>query len=178
MIYLANYTSPIGKLIIAVKNEKLIGLWIENQKYEKQGMKEEMVVDENNQTIIKVKKWLDRYFAKENPKIEPVGSNFRKIVCNTLTEISYGNITTYKEISKKVAKILEKETMSAQAVGQAIAHNPISIIIPCHRVIGTNKSLTGYAGGLDRKTFLLKHEQVDEKMYLEKDNFDHGKSAK
>ena len=115
--------------------------------------------------MLKAKKWLDRYFKGEKPQIseldlEPIGSDFAKNVWKLLCEIPYGEVTTYGEIAKKVAKIMNKSTMSAQAVGGAVGHNPISIIIPCHRVIGTNGSLTGYAGGIDKKIFLLKHEGV------------------
>ena len=108
---------------------------------------------------------MDRYFKGEKPQIfeldvEPSGSDFAKNVWKLLCEIPYGEVTTYGKIAKKVAKIMNKNTMSAQAVGGAVGHNPISIIIPCHRVIGSNGSLTGYAGGIDKKIFLLKHEGV------------------
>lgn len=170
MIFTSTYPSLIGNLTIAVQNDKLIGIWIENQKYEKQNIKEEMITAENNQTINKTKDWLDQYFAKKRPNIKeldlkPIGSTFRRAVWDILTEIPYGTVTTYKDVTIKVAKKLKVDKMSAQAVGAAIAHNPISIIIPCHRVIGTNKKLTGYAGGLDKKLFLLEHEQVDKKKY-------------
>ena len=93
--------------------------------------------------------------------LEPNGSEFAKIVWKLLCEIPYGDITTYGELAKKVAKILNKEKMSAQAIGGAVGHNPISIIIPCHRVVGAKGNLTGYAGGINKKIELLKHEDVD-----------------
>ena len=120
------------------------------------------------QVFENTKKWLDRYFAKENPSIKeiplaPIGGEFRQKVWKILCEIPYGQTITYGEIAKRIAKQMNKEKMSAQAVGNAVGHNPISIIIPCHRVIGKNGSLTGYAGGIERKKMLLE---------LEKENVD------
>ena len=109
---------------------------------------------------------LDRYFAGEKPEISelplaPIGGEFRQAVWKILCEIPYGQVTTYGEIAKKIAAQRNRKTMSAQAVGGAVGHNPISIIIPCHRVVGSNGSLTGYAGGIDLKIKLLEHEGVD-----------------
>ena len=160
--------------MLASKDNKLIGLWIEGQKYYLGKLKEEIQEKDNDIILIKAKKWLDRYFKGEKPQIseldlEPIGSDFAKNVWKLLCEIPYGKVTTYGEIAKKVAKIMNKSTMSAQAVGGAVGHNPISIIIPCHRVIGTNGSLTGYACGIDKKIFLLKHEgvKISKKMLFE-----------
>ncbi len=129
-------------------------------------MKEEIKENKNERILIKTKKWLDEYFNGKKPEISeldlaPIGSEFAKKVWEILCEIPYGKVTTYGEIAKKMAKIMHKEKMSAQAVGGAVGHNPISIIIPCHRVVGANGSLTGYAGGIDKKIYLLKHEQVN-----------------
>ena len=129
-------------------------------------MKEEIKENKNERILIKTKKWLDEYFNGKKPEISeldlaPIGSEFAKNVWEILCEIPYGKVTTYGEIAKKMAKIMNKEKMSAQAVGGAVGHNPISIIIPCHRVVGANGSLTGYAGGIDKKIYLLKHEQVN-----------------
>ena len=156
-------TLQFGKILLASKDNKLIGLWIEGQKYYLEKLKEEIQEKEDDIILVKAKKWLDRYFKGEKPQISeldlaPIGSDFAKNVWKLLCEIPYGEVTTYGEIAKKVAKIMNKSRMSAQAVGGAVGHNPISIIIPCHRVIGTNGSLTGYAGGIDKKIFLLKHE--------------------
>lgn len=93
--------------------------------------------------------------------MEPIGTDFAKNVWKLLCEIPYGYVTTYGAIGKKMAKLMHKEKMSAQAIGGAVGHNPISIIIPCHRVVGSNGSLTGYAGGIDKKIKLLEHENVD-----------------
>ena len=174
MIYTTYYKSPVGKILIASKDNKLIGVWIEGQKYYLEKIKEEKQEKKDELILLKTKKWLDRYFNNEKPKIselelDPIGSTFAKNVWNLLCEIPYGKTTTYGEIAKKVAKIMDKEKMSAQAVGGAVGHNPISIIIPCHRVVGTNGSLTGYAGGIEKKIKLLEHEKVDMKyLYIPK----------
>ena len=112
------------------------------------------------------KKWLDEYFDGYNPsinrlKIAPEGTEFQKRVWQILCDIPYGQTTTYKSIAQTVAKQMNKPSMSAQAVGSAVGHNPISIIIPCHRVVGTDGSLTGYAGGLERKRMLLALENIN-----------------
>ena len=112
------------------------------------------------------KRWLDRYFEGEKPSINelsiaPIGSDFRKAVWQILCEIPYATTITYGEIAEKLALRSGLVKMSAQAVGGAVGHNPISIIIPCHRVVGANGSLTGYAGGVDKKLELLKFEGVD-----------------
>ena len=166
MIYKSYYNSPVGKILLASKNSKLIGLWIEGQKYFLGNLKEEVSKKDDEIILVKTKKWLDRYFNGEKPEIseldlEPIGSDFAKNVWLLLCEIPYGEVTTYGEIAKKMAKIMNKNKMSAQAVGGAVGHNPISIIIPCHRVVGANGNLTGYAGGIDKKIKLLEHENVN-----------------
>lgn len=170
MLYKAYYKSPIGKILL-VSNDanKLIGLWIEGQKYYLGKLKkEEIKEDEKQEALVKTKKWLDSYFKGERPEIselelEPIGSEFSKSVWNILCEIPYGEVTTYGDIAKKIAKIKNKDKMSAQAVGGAVGHNPISIIIPCHRVVGVNGNLTGYAGGIDKKAKLLQLEKIDKR---------------
>ena len=166
MIYITHYNSPIGNILLASKDNKLIGLWIENQKYYLSNFKEELQEVEDNKILNKAKKWLDRYFNGEKPKIkeleiEPVGSDFKKSVWKILCDIPYGKVITYNDIAKEIAKEKGIKKMSAQAVGGAVGHNPISIIIPCHRVVGSNGNLTGYAGGVERKKYLLEHEKVD-----------------
>lgn len=109
---------------------------------------------------------MDRYFKGERPEIAelplaPIGGEFRQTVWKILCEIPYGQVITYGEIAKKIAQKRGLNRMSAQAVGGAVGHNPISLIIPCHRVVGTNGSLTGYSGGLDKKIRLLEFEGVD-----------------
>lgn len=165
MIYKTYYNSPVGKILLAGKDNKLIGLWIEGQKYYLGKLNEEIKEKDDEPILLKTKKWLDKYFNGEKPKIyfdlAPVGSVFAKNVWKILCKIPYGEITTYGKIANEMAIIMKKERMSAQAIGGAVGHNPISIIIPCHRVVGTNGSLTGYAGGMEKKIKLLEHEKVD-----------------
>ena len=166
MIYKTEYESPLGKLMLVSDGENIVGLWLYGQKYFAGGIKEEMVVQDELAVFDKAKKWLDRYFHGEKVEISelpllPAGSDFRKAVWKILCEIPYGQTMTYGDIAKKMAVQCGKNSMSAQAVGGAVGHNPISIIIPCHRVVGTNKSLTGFAGGIDKKLWLLKHEGIN-----------------
>lgn len=174
MIYITHYNSPIGDILLASKNEKLIGLWLENQKYYLANFKEELKEVEGNDILNKTREWLNRYFKGDRPKIneldiEPIGSDFRKSVWRILCNIPYGEVITYNDIAKEIAKEKGIKQMSAQAVGGAVGHNPISIIIPCHRVVGSNGSLTGYAGGVKKKKYLLEHEKVDmSKLFIPK----------
>lgn len=164
MLYKTYYKSPIGNLMLLSDGDNLVGLYMENQKYYLNGIKQELTSKDNLQVLENTKKWLDRYFAKENPSIKeiplaPIGGEFRQKVWKILCEIPYGKTTTYGEIAKRIAKEMDKEKMSAQAVGNAVGHNPISIIIPCHRVVGKDGSLTGYAGGIEKKRILLELER-------------------
>lgn len=166
MVYTCHYESPVGKLLLAEKDGALAGLWIEGQKYFLGSLREETEEKADSVILDRTKKWLDRYFNGDKPpvselKLAPAGSEFRKEVWNALCEIPYGKITTYGAITRKLAASRGISEKAAQAVGGAVAHNPISIIIPCHRVVGTNGSLTGYAGGLEKKVWLLNHEGVD-----------------
>lgn len=165
MLYKTEYSSPVGNLYICSDGKNITGLWIEGQKYFCSTVKEDMVENSNLQVFNNVKNWLDRYFAGEQPDIfelpiAPSGSDFRKQVWKILCEIPYGQTVTYGEIAKRIAEQNGKKTMSAQAVGGAVGHNPVSIVIPCHRVIGANGSLTGYAGGIDIKIKLLELEKA------------------
>ena len=163
MHYSTTYQSPLGVMTLASDGENLIGLWLEGQKYFGATLPKE-VEEKNNMPIFdKTKKWLDRYFAGKKPAISelslaPVGSEFRQEVWQILCEIPYGKTITYGEIAKKMAAKANKSSMSSQAVGGAVGHNPISIIIPCQRVIGSCGDLTGYAGGVDKKKTLLELE--------------------
>ena len=164
MLYKTYYKSPIGNLMLVSDGDNLVGLYIENQKYYLNGIKQELTPKDNLQVFENTKKWLDRYFAKEKPSIKeipiaPKGGEFRQKVWKILCEIPYGQTITYGEIAKKIAKEMHKEKMSAQAVGNAVGHNPISVIIPCHRVVGKDGNLTGYAGGIERKRILLELER-------------------
>lgn len=166
MYYSTTYSSPIGLLTLASDENYLIGLWLDGQKYFGNQILEKAIPKDDLDIFHHTKKWLDMYFHKEKPSIKelplsPIGSEFRQIVWDILCEIPYGEVTTYGEIAKKVAIKTNRKSMSSQAIGNAVGHNPISIIIPCHRVIGANGSLTGYAGGIDKKMILLQHEDVD-----------------
>lgn len=166
MIYITNYDSPIGKLLLAERAGALVGLWIEGQKYFPDAWKEEVAENPNSAILQRTAEWLGRYFRGEKPsvselKLAPEGSEFRRAVWKLLCEIPYGKVTTYEEIAGKIAAARGLKSMSAQAVGGAVAHNPVSVIIPCHRVVGTDGGLTGYDGGLDRKVKLLTLEGVD-----------------
>ena len=166
MFYSAHYSSPLGLIMLASNGESLVGLWIEGQKYFGDTVMEGMIEKPDLPVFTATKNWLDKYFAGQKPTISdlslaPNGSAFRKAVWEILCDIPYGECITYGEIAKIMAARMNKSSMSSQAVGGAVAHNPISIIIPCHRVVGSNGSLTGYAGGIDKKIKLLEHEGVD-----------------
>lgn len=166
MFYLTHYSSPIGRLTLASDGENLIGLWMEGQKYFLHTLPDQPVERNDIPIFQKTKIWLDRYFAGQSMEIAelplaPIGSEFRQEVWNILCKIPYGEITTYGEISKEMAVRMKREKMSARAVGGAVGHNPIGIIIPCHRVVGSNGSLTGYGGGIKTKIKLLELEGVD-----------------
>ncbi len=168
MKYKTTYYSPLGKILLASDGINLIGAWITGQKYFLGQLKEELIPNDDLAIFIKSKIWLDKYFNKEEPSISelslaPQGNEFRQCVWKTLCNIPYGKTSTYGEIAKIIAIKLNKRSMSAQAIGNAVANNPISIIIPCHRVIGKNGNLTGYAGGVDKKIKLLELEGVNTK---------------
>jgi methylated-DNA-[protein]-cysteine S-methyltransferase len=146
--------------------DSLTGLWIEGQKYFARTATGEMTEKPSLPIFVLARKWLDKYFKGQRPAImdlplAPKGGEFRQAVWQILCEIPYGGLVTYGDIAKRIAGQMNKASMSSQAVGGAVGHNPISIIIPCHRVVGTNGSLTGYAGGIDKKVKLLEHEGVD-----------------
>lgn len=162
MFYSTKYDSPIGEIIFASDGEKLVGLWNSTHKYINKNMEKNDDLPIFNDT----KKWLDRYFGGKKPCLKelplaPVGSDFRQTVWQILCDIPYGKVITYGDIAKMIAKKTNKAKMSGQAVGGAVGHNPISIIIPCHRVIGANGSLTGYGGGIMIKKKLLELEGID-----------------
>ena len=166
MLYTMEYASPVGKLTIASSEKSITGLWIEGQKYFGSTLRGEQIYSSQPPVLKQAAEWLDRYFAGERPlptelPLAPAGGEFRQAVWKLLCEISYGEVTTYKKLAEKIAAGRGLKTMSAQAVGGAVGHNPISILIPCHRVLGTDGSLTGYAGGIDRKRMLLALEGVD-----------------
>lgn len=171
MLYKTFYESSLGNILIVSDENNIIGLWFEGQKYFLANIKEDITQKDDLPILQSAKLWLDQYFAGQKPniadlKLAPRGNDFRLTVWKILCEIPYGQLTTYGEIAKKVAIVMNKESMSAQAVGGAVGHNPISIIIPCHRVVGSHGSLTGYAGGIDKKIKLLQLEGVDTKQLM------------
>jgi methylated-DNA-[protein]-cysteine S-methyltransferase len=170
MNYTFEYNSPVGLLTIASDGESITGLWIKRQKYFADTLEAENS-SMNLPVFERVQEWLNTYFSGKNPAfmppLAPKGSPFRQAVWKILREIPYGEVITYGDIAKMIAKQSGKEKMSAQAAGGAVGHNPISIIIPCHRVVGADGSLTGYAGGIKTKITLLTLEQADmSKLYV------------
>ena len=164
MVYTCEYKSPLGDILLAADEIGLTGLWFEGQKYFANTLPDEHLPQET-EILTEAKKWLDVYFSGEEPKftppLHPIGSTFRQTVWQILLQIPYRQTISYGEIARKIAELKGTSRMSAQAVGGAVGHNEISIIIPCHRVVGTNGSLTGYAGGIDKKISLLELEHAD-----------------
>ena len=161
MICYSKYVSPLGAITLAGDNDALTGLWFDGQKYFPSLLS---CTEKDLPLFGQVRDWLERYFRGENPPIDfPIrteGLPFRQQVWKLLRTIPYGKTVTYAHIAHVLGTATGK-TCAAQAVGGAIGHNPISIVIPCHRVVGTNGALTGYAGGLDKKYFLLQLEGAD-----------------
>ena len=159
-----HYDSPLGGILLAADEIGLTGLWFDGQKYFARDLPAERIEWETP-ALAEAKRWLGIYFSSKEPDflppLHPVGSAFRQAVWETLLQIPYGQTTTYGEIARQLAEKKGLARMSAQAIGGAVGHNEISIIIPCHRVVGTSGSLTGYAGGIDRKVQLLKLERAD-----------------
>ena len=161
-MYYCTYESKIGLLYLISDGKSLIGCYLEGQKYFPNNI-DNYYLNEELSILVKSKDWLEKYFNGENPSIDEIplnyiGTEFRKIVWKVLKEIPYGKVVTYRHIAEIIAKTKGLETMSAQAVGGAVGHNPLLIFIPCHRVIGVDGSLTGYAAGLENKRFLLNLE--------------------
>lgn len=164
MIYTQHYESPLGGILFAADETGLTGLWFDGEKYYADNLAAEHEA-RDTQALGAAKRWLDVYFAGKEPDflppLHPIGSAFRKEVWQLLLEIPYGQTTTYGALARRLAERRGLRHMSAQAVGGAVGHNEISILIPCHRVVGTSGSLTGYAGGIDKKLSLLRLEQAD-----------------
>lgn len=164
MEYIYKYRSPLGGITLAGEEDALTGLWFDGQKYFGSGLKEG-AKEQSLPVFDRTKEWLDKYFSGENPGFVPplrfASTTFRAAVWKILLEIPYGQTMTYKKIAEKMAEQMGLPHMSAQAVGSAVGHNPISLIVPCHRVVGTDGSLTGYAGGLDKKAKLLALEKAE-----------------
>ena len=164
MIYTAEYESPLGVITLACDEAAVIGLWFNGQKYFGNILPEQ-TEQRAHPLLAEAKRWLEVYFSGREPDFLPPlrydSTPFRKQVCDVMLTIPYGKTMSYGGIAAEVARRQGLEKMSAQAVGGAVGHNPVSLMIPCHRVVGTNGSLTGYAGGVARKVKLLELERAD-----------------
>ena len=163
MLYTSHYASPLGGMTLVSDGTALVGLYFDGQKYAAQGL-DATRTQKNLLIFEEARRWLDVYFSGRKPDFTPptapAGTAFQQSVWEILRTIPYGQTVTYGAIARRI----EQNTgcrMSAQAVGGAVGHNPVSLIIPCHRVVGTNGSLTGYAGGIDKKIKLLTLEKAD-----------------
>ena len=159
------YDTPIGRLLLAGTEHGLSGIWFEGQKYYAASLPNDRVRRDDISILKETKDWLDLYFAHERPdpkmlSFDLSGTPFRREVWDLLLDIPYGETTSYGTIADTITKRREDRKTSARAVGGAVGHNPVSIIIPCHRVMGHDGSLTGFAGGVDKKLWLLRHEGV------------------
>lgn len=162
MLYTSHYASPLGGMTLVSDGTALVGLYFDGQKYFAEGLDAKRT-QKNLPIFEEARRWLDVYFSGRKPDFMPVlaphGTAFQQSVWEILRTIPYGQTVTYGAIARRI----EQNTgcrMSAQAVGGAVGRNPISILIPCHRVVGTNGSLTGYAGGIDKKAYLLRIEEI------------------
>jgi len=162
--YIYRYNSPIGVLTVVSDGINITGLWIKNPKYNGNTSKIEVDADDLSVFLV-TRDWLDCYFRGKEPDFMPPvkleGTPFRISVWKILSEIPYGKVITYGDIAKKIENQTGKAKMSSQAVGGAVGSNPVSIIVPCHRVVGAGGNLTGYGSGLDIKSYLLKLEGLD-----------------
>lgn len=164
MTFIQHYDSPLGGILLAADEIGLTGLWFDGQKYFANRLPAEHA-ERETPILADTRRWLDIYFTGSQPDfrppLHPIGSVFQQSVWELLLQIPYGQTTTYSELAHQLAKKQGLAQVSAQAVGGAVGHNGISVIIPCHRVAGTNGSLTGYAGGIDKKVKLLELEHAD-----------------
>ena len=159
MDYTAHYLSPLGGITLCSDGETLVGLWFDGQKYFAEGARASGSRGGTGLPVFEeTRHWLDDYFSGREPQFTPPfalrGSDFRRRVWQRLLDIPYGQTVTYGQLARSLG------CRSAQAIGGAVSHNPISLIVPCHRVVGTSGSLTGYAGGIDRKARLLQLEEI------------------
>ncbi|MDO5602280.1 MAG: methylated-DNA--[protein]-cysteine S-methyltransferase [Oscillospiraceae bacterium] len=169
MQYIDHYHSPLGNILLAADDTGLTGLWFEGQKYFARHL-DDTHQEKETPVLKKAKSWLDVYFTGQEPgfavPLHFVGTAFQKEVWKLLCAVPYGKTTTYKALAQQLAAEKGLAHMSAQAVGGAVGRNKISVIVPCHRVVGVNGSLTGYAGGTDKKLKLLALEKADTKQFF------------
>ncbi len=158
------YQSPFGRMLLSADGQGLNGIWFEGQKHFGRGLNAESE-ERELPLFARVREWLDAYFAGKEPSVSfplhPLGSAFQKEIWELLCGIPYGTTVTYGALAAQLSERRGGARVSAQAVGVAVGRNPISILIPCHRVIGADGNLTGYAGGIDKKLALLRLEHVD-----------------
>lgn len=163
------YPTPAGEVLLATSGTALTGLWFTGQKHFARTLPHpfpQNACSGDSPVIDAAKRWLTAYFAGKRPapselELAPEGTPFQLAVWRVLLGIPYGAVMSYGEVAREAARLLGKRTWSARAAGSAVGRNPISIVIPCHRVVGADGSPTGYAGGLERKSALLKLEGVD-----------------
>ncbi len=164
MIYSCTLNTPLGQATATAMDAAITGFWFAGQKYYPTRT-QAWIEQPYHPAFAPLRHWLERYFAGENPALgfdlNPSGTPFQKAVWDILLQIPHGKLSTYGTIARQLAESRGLASMSAQAVGNAVGHNPISLLIPCHRVVGSGGSLTGYAGGLDKKESLLRLEQAD-----------------
>ncbi|MBG9986131.1 methylated-DNA--[protein]-cysteine S-methyltransferase [Facklamia sp. DSM 111018] len=168
MYFNCQYLSPLGSIDLLFAEDALVGLWLGEKRFMQEAIQGLVMSEANSQCLIlkETKNWLDAYFAGHNPSLNHLtlkplhATAFRYMVWQHLLEIPYGEVETYGHIAKQIAKDRGQANMSAQAVGGAVGHNPISLIIPCHRVLAQNGALTGYGGGIKNKAWLLNHEKL------------------
>lgn len=169
MQYIHYYSSPLGHLLLSADEKGLTGTWFEGQKYYAYQL-DPAYTEKSLPVFVQADRWLDLYFSGKEPDftlpLHVTGTVFQLAVWKILQRIPYGKTITYGEIAQQVAAQKGLLQMSPQAVGSAVGHNKLSVIIPCHRVVGKNGSLTGYAGGLDRKIKLLTLERADTKVFF------------
>lgn len=164
MLYYKKIISPLGEITLRSDGIALTGLWFAGDKH--YGDKDIAEATAKALPVFsQTEKWLEEYFAGRQPQTQVplrlLGSPFQKLVWQLLQKIPYGQLVTYTDIAREIAQQKSLKCMSAQAVGGAVGHNPLCLIVPCHRVVGKTGSLTGYAGGIQRKVALLQLEQVD-----------------
>lgn len=161
--YTTQYPSPLGPITLASNGDALTGAWFAGQKYFGGTLGANLVPKEGLPVFLAAKNWLDRYFAGSAPDpkelpLSPAGTSFQQAVWDLLREIPYGTVVTYGDLARELAQRQGRVSLSPQAVGGAVGRNPLSVLIPCHRVVGAGGKLTGYAGGLEKKAWLLAHE--------------------
>ena len=165
MVFISSAATPVGRILLAQEGEGLVGAWLEGQRYYMAGFDPNEAKSSETPLLTQAKRWLNDYFAGKRPNpsalpLTPCGTPFRQAVWQLLCQIPYGQTVTYGQLARQMAAVRGGACPSARAVGSAVGHNPLSFIIPCHRVVGADGCLTGYAGGLDTKARLLSHEGV------------------